>query len=157
LAPGYRVGWIAAGRRTRQVIERKLAFSLCGAVLPQVALAEFLAGGGYDAHLRRVRQLLQHTLARMAGAVEESFPAETRMSRPAGGFVLWLELPKRFDSRALFDQALEQGICFAPGDVFSASRRFRNCLRLSAGHAWDQRIEDGVRRLGQLACRSLAV
>lgn len=156
LAPGYRVGWIAAGRRTRQMMERKLAFSLCGAVLPQVALAEFLAGGGYDTHLRRVRELLQRTLARMAGAIEESFPPETKMSRPVGGFVLWLELPSPFDSRALFDEAIGQGICFAPGDVFSASRRFRNCLRLSAGHVWNERIEDGVRRLGELARGLLA-
>lgn len=156
LAPGYRVGWVAAGGRTRRVIERKLAFSLCGAVLPQVALAEFLAGGGYDNHLRGIRQLFQTNLAQMARAVEASFPPETKMSRPIGGFVLWLELPKRFDSRALFDQALAQGICFAPGDVFSASRRFRNCLRLSAGHVWDERIEDGVRRLGRLACALLA-
>ena len=74
------------------------------------------------------------------------------MSQPTGGFVLWLELPKRFDSRALFDAAIEEGICFAPGDVFSASRRFRNCLRLSAGHGWNDQIEDGVRRLGRLAC-----
>src|SRR5436305_1463940 len=151
LAPGYRIGWIAAGGRSHEVMERKLAFSLCGAVLPQVALAEFLASGGYDAHLRRVRQLLQGTLASMADGIEASFPPETKMSRPSGGFVLWLELPKPFDSRALFDQALEQGICFAPGDVFSASRRFRNCLRLSAGHGWDERIADGVRRLGLLA------
>jgi len=156
LAPGYRVGWIAAGHRTRQVMERKLAFSLCGAVLPQVALAEFLASGAYDAHLRRVRRHLQETLAQMARAVEASFPDDTKMSRPAGGFVLWLELPKRFDSRALFDAAIEQGTCFAPGDVFSASRRFRNCLRLSAGHAWDDRIEDGVHRLGRLARTLLA-
>jgi DNA-binding transcriptional MocR family regulator len=87
----------------------------------------------------------------MTRAVEASFPAETKVSQPAGGFVLWLELPKRFDSRALFDEALEHGICFAPGDVFSASRRYRNCLRLSAGYGWSERIEDGVRRLGHLA------
>jgi DNA-binding transcriptional MocR family regulator len=137
-------------------MERKLAFSLCGAVLPQVALAEFLASGAYDTHLRGIRRLFQQNLAHMARAVEASFPPETKMSRPTGGFVLWLELPRRFDSRALFDEALEQGICFAPGDVFSASRRFRNCLRLSAGHAWNDRIEDGVRRLGRLA-RALLV
>lgn len=131
--------------------ERKLAFSLCGAVLPQVALAQFLASGAYDAHLRGIRRLFQDNLARMAAAVEASFPAETRMSRPGGGFVLWLELPRHFDSRALFDEALEHGICFAPGDVFSVSRRFRNCLRLSAGHAWNDRIEAGVHRLGRLA------
>lgn len=156
LAPGYRIGWITARGRTQRVIERKLAFSLCGAVLPQIAIAEFLASGAYDTHLRSVRRVFQDNLAHMARVVEASFPPETKMSRPVGGFVLWLELPKHFDSRALFDEALKQGICFAPGDVFSASRRFRNCLRLSAGHGWDDRIEDGVRHLGQLAREQLA-
>ncbi|CAI2792059.1 Uncharacterized HTH-type transcriptional regulator yjiR [Serratia grimesii] len=150
LAPGYRVGWVATSAYKKQVMDLKLAFSLCGTVLPQVAVAEFLASGAYDRHLRGLRKLFQDNLARMAGAVEASFPAETRMSQPEGGFVLWLELPKHFDSRALFDEALEHRICFAPGDVFSASRRFRNCLRLSAGHTWNKQIEEGVHRLGQL-------
>jgi hypothetical protein len=118
--------------------------------------ADFLAGGTYDAHLRRMRRTFQENLVRMTRAVEASFPAETKVSRPAGGFVLWLELPRRFDSRALFDEALAHGICFAPGDVFSASRRNRNCLRLSAGYAWSDRIEGGVRRLGHLAQQLLA-
>jgi DNA-binding transcriptional MocR family regulator len=156
LAPGYRIGWIAAGARTRQVMERKLALSLCGPVLLQVAVADFLASGAYDAHLRRIRRVFEDNLARMTRTIEASFPADTKVSRPAGGFVLWLELPKRFDSRALFDAALEQGICFAPGDIFSASRRFRHCLRLSAGHVWNEHIEDGVRCLGRLARAQLA-
>jgi DNA-binding transcriptional MocR family regulator len=156
LAPGYRIGWVAAGGRTPRVMERKIAFSLCAPVLGQVALAEFLASGAYDTHLRALRRLLQDNLSRLAHAVESSFPSETRMSRPAGGFVLWLELPRRFDSRALFDAALDHGICFAPGDVFSASRRFRNCLRLSAGHTWDERLEAGIHRLGALARAQLA-
>jgi DNA-binding transcriptional MocR family regulator len=155
LAPGYRIGWIATRRHAQRVVERKMAFSLCGPLLPQVAFADFLAGGAFDAHLRRMRRAFEDNLARMTRAVEASFPAETKVSRPAGGFVLWLELPKRFDSRALFDQALEEGICFAPGDVFSASRRFRNCLRLSAGYAWSDRIDAGVRRLGCLARQML--
>jgi DNA-binding transcriptional MocR family regulator len=156
LAPGYRIGWIAAGAYAQQVMERKLAFSLCCPVLPQVALADFLASGAYDTHLRGIRRLFEENLARMTRTIEASFPADTKVSRPAGGFVLWLELPRRFDSRALFDEALEQGICFAPGDVFSASRRFRNCLRLSAGHVWSDRIEDGVHRVGRLAQAQLA-
>jgi DNA-binding transcriptional MocR family regulator len=151
LAPGYRVGWIMPGRHAQRVLERKLAFSLCSPVLPQVALADFLAGGTYDAHLRRMRRQLEANLVRMTRAIEASFPAETKVSRPTGGFALWLELPRHFDSRALFDEALEQGICFAPGDVFSASRRFRNCLRLSAGCTWGARVEDGLHRLGRMA------
>jgi DNA-binding transcriptional MocR family regulator len=73
------------------------------------------------------------------------------VTRPAGGFVLWLELPEAVDTRALFDAALAEDICFAPGDVFSASGRYRNCLRLSCGHPWNARIETGVARLGALA------
>ncbi|AUT71415.1 PLP-dependent aminotransferase family protein [Paraburkholderia hospita] len=156
LAPGYRIGWIAAGAYTQQLMERKLAFTLCGPALPQIALADFLESGAYDTHLRRIRRVFEQNLARMTRAIEASFPADTKVSRPAGGFMLWLELPRGFDSRELFEEALEQGICFAPGDVFSASRRFRNCLRLSAGHLWSERVEDGVRRLGRLAKAQLA-
>jgi DNA-binding transcriptional MocR family regulator len=156
LAPGYRIGWMAAGRHTQKVLERKLAFSLCGPALPQIALADFLASGAYEPHLRRIRRVCEDNLARMTRTVEANFPNGTKVSRPAGGFVLWLELPNRLDSRALFDEALEQGICFAPGDVFSAGRRFRNCLRLSAGHVWNDRVEQGVRRLGRLAKTLLA-
>ncbi|WP_206954980.1 aminotransferase-like domain-containing protein [Trinickia acidisoli] len=155
IAPGYRVGWITAGVHMARVVERKLAFSLCSAVLPQRALADFLATGAYDTHLRRVRRVFQENLARMARTVEASFPAGTKVSRPQGGFVLWLELPRSVDTRTLFDKALERGICFAPGDVFSASRRFRNCLRLSAGYSWTARIESGVRTLGSLAREAL--
>ncbi len=151
LAPGYRIGWVAPRAFAQRVIDRKLAFSLCSPVLPQVALAEFLAGGAYDAHLRRLRRLLEENLLRLIRSVEASFPPDTRVSRPAGGFALWLELPRGFDARALFDEALEDGICFAPGDIFSASRRFRNCLRLSAGSTWSDRIDKGVQRLGALA------
>ncbi|HKW83372.1 MAG TPA: aminotransferase class I/II-fold pyridoxal phosphate-dependent enzyme [Burkholderiaceae bacterium] len=156
LAPGYRIGWIAPGAYSQQVMERKLAFSLCSAVLPQVALADYLATGDYDAHLRRMRRTLQESVVRMTRTIEATFPSDTKVSRPTGGFALWLELPKRFDSRLLFDEALEHGICFAPGDVFSAGRRFRNCLRLSAGSRWNERLEDGVARLGRLAQAQLA-
>jgi DNA-binding transcriptional MocR family regulator len=157
LAPGYRVGWIVPGAFSQQVMDRKLAFTLCSPVLPQVALADFLASGAYDSHMRRLRRLLEENLLRLTRSIEASFPAETRVSRPAGGFALWVELPRRFDSRALFDDALEHGICFAPGDIFSASRRFRNCLRLSAGSTWSERIDKGVRRLGELARTQLSM
>lgn len=156
LAPGYRIGWIAPGAFAQQVMDRKLAFSLCSPVLPQVALADFLASGAYDAHLRRLRRLLEENLLRLTRSIEANFPADTRVSRPAGGFALWVELPKGFDARALFDEALEHGICFAPGDVFSASRSFRNCLRLSAGSTWSERIDKGVQRLGELARAQLS-
>jgi DNA-binding transcriptional MocR family regulator len=151
VAPGYRVGWLVTQRHLRRILEIKFAQTLCGAALPQAALADFLASGGYDSHLRRIRRVFAENIDRMTRAIDRSFPEATRVTRPAGGFVLWLELPSGFDSRRLFDAALAEGICFAPGDVFSASGRYRNCLRLSCGNDWDQRMEKGVETLGALA------
>ena len=156
VAPGYRIGWIAAGRHLRRVLEQKVALTLCGPALPQLALAEFLASGGYDSHLRRVRRTFASNIDHMQRTIEQSFPPGTRVSRPAGGFVLWLELPDSVRSRELFDVALDHGICFAPGDVFSAGNRYANCLRLSCGHTWQPRIENGLNTLGKLVCNALA-
>lgn len=156
VAPGYRIGWVAAGRHLTRMLDAKAAFTLCGSVLPQAAFAEFLGSGGYDQHLRRIRRIFADNIERMTRAIDKYFPSGTRVSRPAGGFVLWLEFPPAVNARALFRSALDQGICFAPGDVFSASGRFSNCLRISCGHSWDARIERGVARLGALAAEALA-
>jgi DNA-binding transcriptional MocR family regulator len=154
IAPGYRVGWIAARGRMQKVLERKFAFTLCGPVLPQVALADFLSSGGYENHLRRIRRMFEDNIANMSRTIERTFPSGTRVSRPAGGFVLWVELPKKLRTGELFDAALARGICFAPGEVFSASGRYANCLRLSCGYTWDKRIEQGLRTLGAMATTS---
>lgn len=151
IAPGYRIGWVASARHVQAILEHKLAATLSGPALPQAALGEFLSCGGYDSHLRRLRRVFGDSMDRVLRVIEQSFPPGTRVSRPAGGFVLWVELPHDIDSRALLDQALRHNICFAPGDVFSATRRYRHCLRLSCGHGWDERIEAGLRVIGQLA------
>jgi DNA-binding transcriptional MocR family regulator len=130
IAPGYRIGWIATRRYMQSILEDKFATTLCGPALPQAALADFLSSGGYDNHLRRIRRVFGDGLACMMHTVDASFPKGTRVTQPAGGFVLWIELPKPLSSRELLDEALEHGICFAPGEVFSAARRYANCLRL---------------------------
>jgi DNA-binding transcriptional MocR family regulator len=156
VAPGYRIGWVTAGRHLTRILDAKAAFTLCGSVLPQAAFAEFLGSGAYDQHLRRIRRIFADNIERMTRAIDKYFPSGTRVSRPAGGFVLWLEFPPAVKARELFRSALDQGICFAPGDVFSTSGRFSNCLRISCGHSWDARIERGVARLGALAAEALA-
>jgi DNA-binding transcriptional MocR family regulator len=151
IAPGYRIGWLVAGRHVRRALDHKFATTLCGPALPQIAFADFLASGGYEHHLRRIRREFEDNVGRMLRAVEDAFPPRTRVSRPAGGFVLWVELPKGVRSRKLLDEALQHDICFAPGDVFSATDRYAHCLRLSCGYSWDEKLEQGVRRLGALA------
>jgi DNA-binding transcriptional MocR family regulator len=80
-----------------------------------------------------------------------SFPRGTRVTRPSGAYILWVELPKGCDSVALFEKLLERGITIAPGPMFSASQRYRNCMRLSIGQAWSEREERALREIGRLA------
>jgi DNA-binding transcriptional MocR family regulator len=151
LAPGYRIGWIAPGRFMQQVERFKSITSLTTAVPPQLAIAEFLANGGYENHLRRLRRIYIRQMTLLSQAVGESFPEGTRISHPAGGYVLWVEMPETVDSVKLYEIAREQGITFAPGPLFSAHPgKFRNCLRLNAAF-WSEKVAQGIALLGRLA------
>jgi DNA-binding transcriptional MocR family regulator len=155
LAPGYRVGWTAAGRFAAQVERLKLATLLTGTIPTQVAIASYLQDGGYDAHLRRLRRSLADHQAAMVDAVHRHFPDGTRVSIPQGGYFIWLELPEQFDAVALFWAASAQGISIAPGPMFSARGEFRHCIRLNSGQVWNRKIEDAVVRIGSLVARQM--
>lgn len=151
LAPGYRIGWASAGRYTQRVQRLKLSSTLSASGPAQGALAEYLEQGGYDRHLRRLRETLQAQQDLMANAIAREFPAGTRVTRPQGGFFLWLEMPAAVDALALHRQALARGISVAPGPIFSASGQFGNALRLNYGHPWDDGKADAIRVLGEMA------
>src|SRR5690606_14515441 len=101
LAPGYRVGWVAHGRWLTKVNTLKLTSTLATATLPELAVAEFLANGGYDYYLRSVRRIYEANIDRMRAAIEEAFPEGVKVTRPSGGFVLWIELPEGVDALKL--------------------------------------------------------
>ena len=149
LAPGYRVGWIIPGVWYDRV-DRLKSLSTVGTATPnQMAIAHYLKTGGYARHLRSLRKHLARQTGALAETVADCFPSGTKVSRPSGGFVLWVELPSPFDTLKLYGQALSEGIAFSPGAVFSASGGFGNCLRLNAG-TWNPAVEKAVRRLGEL-------
>lgn len=151
LAPGWRIGWTVAGRFSQSVARQKLTTTLGANAPAQAALAEYLERGGFDKHLRRLRQFLAAAQAPFAEAVGHYFPPGTRATRPEGGYFLWVELPPGCDAMAIHSQAVARGISVAPGPIFSASHGFRHCLRLNYGHGWDARIEGALAVLGQLA------
>ncbi len=59
LAPGYRIGWVAAGRFAQKIERLKLMTSLCASMPAQAAIADYLQHGGYDRHLRKLRYALE--------------------------------------------------------------------------------------------------
>jgi DNA-binding transcriptional MocR family regulator len=150
LAPGYRAGWIAPGRFQAEIERLKFVNTIASPTLTQLAVADFLENGGYDHHLRKIRRAYAYQVAMMAQAVVRHFPEGSKVTQPAGGSALWIEMPESCDSLALYEQAIKAGIAFAPGPLFSAKQGYRNFLRLNAIR-WDDETEAGLRRLGALA------
>lgn len=156
LAPGLRVGWVAPGRYLDQVLHMKYIGTGSTAPQPQLAIADFLKGGHYEPHLRRMRAQYQRSRDQMIDWVMRYFPQGTRASRPQGGFMLWIELAEGFDTLRLNRALLGQGVQVAVGSIFSASGKYRNCLRMNYAAKPTPEIEDAVRKVGEAIARLIA-
>jgi DNA-binding transcriptional MocR family regulator len=150
LAPGIRLGWIAGGRWHARIAMLKYTQSRANDLLPQLAVADFMASGGFDRHLRRFRRTLQHQRQQLADAIAGHFPTGTRLTIPRGGLTLWVALPAGNSSEALFHAALQRGIRIAPGTLFSNSARFDGYIRLSCGNPYTREVDIALRQLAVL-------
>jgi DNA-binding transcriptional MocR family regulator len=122
--------------------------------LAQSAIALFLENGRYELHLRHLRRALHTQSLKYIQAISQYFPEYTRMTRPQGGFALWLEMDRKVNAYTLHKRALKQGIGIAPGQIFSSHGKFANCFRVSFGLPWSARVDNGLRTLGDLAKKS---
>jgi DNA-binding transcriptional MocR family regulator len=150
LAPGYRIGWAIPGKFKSDLIRIKRMNNVSTNTLAQTAIANFLANGRYELHLRHLRKALHTQCLRYMQAISNYFPEGTRVTRPEGGFALWLELDKKVDTYKLHKRALKHGIGIAPGQIFSSQGRFANCFRMSFGSPWSEKVEWAIKTLGEL-------
>jgi DNA-binding transcriptional MocR family regulator len=151
LAPGYRIGWVLPGRFGEKIERMKWMTTLTASVPAQAAIADFLTHGNFDRHLRKLRQTLANQQAQMLQAIGTHFPRDTRVTRPEGGYFLWVELPESIDALKLQQIALEHGISIAPGPLFSVQAAYKNFIRLNYGHPWSDSIEQALQTIGQIA------
>ncbi len=119
LAPGWRIGWIAAGRYHAQVLQARMAGDWAGAPLFEAATSEILASGDYDRHLRRLKRRIAEGIGAVIARVKASFPPGTRVNVPAAGFLLWVELPHQVNALEVHRRALTLNIGVSPGPLFS--------------------------------------
>ena len=150
LAPGYRVGWCIPGKFKEQIITLKLMHALSSAAPTQAAIAHFLETGRYDLHMRKLRKALHTQCLRYTQAIAEYFPPDIKVSRPEGGYGLWIELNKNVNAFELYEQALVYNIVISPGQIFSTDSRFTNFIRISFGIPFNNEIDRCLKKLGEL-------
>lgn len=155
LSPGYRVGWAIPGKFFEEVRQGKRMHDISCPAITQAAMAHFLKNGRYEYHLKNLRKALHTQSLRYMQAVIKYFPAGTKVSRPRGGFILWLELNKKVDTFKLRAEAMKHNISIAPGKIFSSGNNFSNYLRLSFGKPWDDDVDYSLMILGKLILKQV--
>ena len=150
LSPGYRIGWVIPGKFFLPVKQQKRIQNISCPTLTQAAIAHYLKYGRYEFHLKSLRKALHTQSMRYVQAIISYFPADTKVSRPHGGFILWLELNKKLDAFKLRNEAMKHNISIVPGKIFSAGNNYSNCIRISFGKPWNDDTDYGLMILGKL-------
>jgi DNA-binding transcriptional MocR family regulator len=151
LAPGYRVGWVAPGRYIDAVKKMKLFHVMANTSITQEAVALFWEANRYDKHLQKIRDVLRSNSTRFVNAINEYFPKGSKVAKPSGGLVLWVELPHGANAIELYERALLSKISLAPGRMFTLKDQYSNCFRLNYALKWDKKVDDVLRTVGALA------
>jgi len=151
-SPGVRVGWALADPSVIQrIVLAKEAADLCGSNLTMSLTERWFSDEarwrGALADLVRTYRVRRDV---MLQAIEEHFPDAATWTQPAGGFYVWVSLPEWFDTTAMLAAAVERRVAYVPGSAFYPDGRGRDRMRLAYCYPTEDRIIDGVARLGAL-------
>ena len=150
-SPGVRVGWALA---EPSVIQRltlaKEAADLCGSSFNMLVTERYLAGERWRANLQSLVEIYRSRRDVMLEVIDETFPDGALWTNPAGGFYVWVTLPDWVDTRALLAAAVERRVAYVPGTAFYPDGRGTNQMRLAFCLPTEDRIREGVTRLGSL-------
>ncbi|MDH5444013.1 MAG: PLP-dependent aminotransferase family protein [Gammaproteobacteria bacterium] len=150
IAPGLRIGWMLAGKFHEQVIYQKFLDNISTTIYPQLNLAEFLSKGGYRRSIRHSARIYKQRMEQLRRWVSEFFPEGTRITNPKGGFLLWVELPKKYDCLKLYRKAMEKKIAITPGILFSAQGQYKNHIRLSCGSVEGEQMRKSIKVIARM-------
>ena len=150
LVPGFRIGWVAAGKHARRIQHLQLMSTLSTSSPMQLALVDYLATKRYDAHLRRLRRQLAERKQLAWQSLLRSLPPEVHIHHNENGYFLWVELPAGMDAGQLSAKALEHHISIAPGKMFSTTDNWASFFRFNTAWGWGEREDKAVETLGTL-------
>jgi 2-aminoadipate transaminase len=158
LAPGLRVAWLVARdpRLYGSLVAAKQAADLQTSSFTQRLVWQFLSQpGALDSHLGLLRSVYSRRRDAMLASLRRHMPEGCGWTEPEGGLFLWVRLPERIDAAKLLAVCISQKVAFVPGEPFWTGTPMRNTLRLNFSNASEERIEEGISRLGRAVAQML--
>jgi 2-aminoadipate transaminase len=149
VSPGIRLGWIVADDETmHHLVTAKQASDLHSNFLTQMIVHRYLTGYNVEKHLEMIRNMYKRQRDCMIEMIKKYFPDDVKYTEPEGGMFLWVTLPEGKSSMELFEKALYEKVAFVPGEAFYSDNPQINTLRLNFSNSDLDKIEEGIKRLG---------
>ncbi|MGI8945311.1 MAG: PLP-dependent aminotransferase family protein [Thermoleophilaceae bacterium] len=158
LSPGIRLGWVLAPPPVLEKINLgKQGADLCTSTLSQLMVQAYFELEDWRDYVGSLAEIYRARRDTMLDALAESFPRQAEWTRPAGGLFIWATLPDFIDTTDLLARALRENVAFVPGEGAFADGRGRNSMRLSFSSSGEDRIREGIRRIGEVVREQVAL
>jgi GntR family transcriptional regulator / MocR family aminotransferase len=148
LAPALRLGWLVVPEQlVAAVIEAKYAADLGTGTWEQVTLADFLARGEMDRHIRRTAIRYRERRDRLVAALAQHLPDWT-VTGTAAGLHLVVHPPPGSDEAALADLAVRSGLDARPLSPYAINHLVEPGLVIGYGRQRPDALARAVAELG---------
>ena len=152
--PSLRLAYVVLPRSLVPVFEavrRQLDDHTHGAM--QAVLADFIDGGHFSGHLRKMRALYHGRRDALLAACARSLPATAILGPATNGMNVALHLPARHADRAVAARAAASGLSVLPLSRYASGTHSCNGLLLGYTALTERQIGAGMARLAQVIAR----
>ena len=148
LGAGVRLGWLCAPKDMVPVLQ---SFLFGGGTNPFMSrVATYYMKDNMAAHVQRLIGVYRAKRDAMLKGLDEVLrDTDATISRPEGGFFLWIKLPSGTDKKRLAERAVEARIQYTPGPVFYANGGGEDYIRLAFSYEQPDKCYEGARMLAK--------
>lgn len=149
--PGLRLGWILAEEEIiKKYILIKQGADLQCNTFAQVIAGEYMKTYSLDDHIKSIIEVYRVRRDLMIDSMKKYFPEDVKYTYPSGGLFTWVELRKDLDSASIMEDALKENVAYVPGASFFPNGGKKNFFRLNYSNMPEDKIVEGIKRLGKV-------
>jgi 2-aminoadipate transaminase len=154
--PGLRIGWVQASDEIlNKYILVKQGADLQTNSLAQREIHEFIANYNFEGHIENIKNVYRGRRDLMLESIDKYFPEGVTHTYPEGGLFLWVTLPENIDTKELSYKALAKNVAYVPGASFFPYGDKKNSFRLNYSNMAEEKIVEGIKRLGEVITEAM--
>ncbi len=148
LAPGFRIGFIAAHTEiTKQFANEIMMIDRQGNTVTELAVAELLHTGEINRHTTKISKIYEERRMHTAKLIRDELKGYIEFKMPDGGLALWLEVNPNINMQMLVKDAEIEKVRVVTGSNFSVDNGQVSAIRLGFANLTTDEVNLGIKRL----------